>query len=109
MLDQGFGSNEEQDSRSSSSIGGTTSMAGLQRLRPVTMKDFETAVGKLKRSVSEKGSEENWQVYGNGTITSIDGYVVVYNYNFIKTCLTGSFKTNSISIMMERLQMRVCA
>eukprot|EP00978_Attheya_sp_CCMP212_P042575 scaffold261993_cov39-Attheya_sp.AAC.1 len=54
MLDQGFGSNEEQDSRSSSSTGGTTSMAGLQQLRPVTMKDFETAVGKLKRSVSEK-------------------------------------------------------
>eukprot|EP00978_Attheya_sp_CCMP212_P008119 scaffold18872_cov53-Attheya_sp.AAC.1 len=32
-------------------------MAGLQRLRPVTMKDFEMAVGKLKRSVSEKGRE----------------------------------------------------
>eukprot|EP00978_Attheya_sp_CCMP212_P018380 scaffold50225_cov39-Attheya_sp.AAC.1 len=46
-------------------------MAGLQRLRPVTMKDFETAVGKLKRSVSEKGREVNWQVYGNGTMNMV--------------------------------------
>ena len=29
----------------------------FQRLRPVTMKDFETALGKLKRSVSETGRE----------------------------------------------------
>ena len=29
----------------------------LQRLRPVTMADFENALGKLKRSVSEKGRE----------------------------------------------------
>jgi SpoVK/Ycf46/Vps4 family AAA+-type ATPase len=29
----------------------------FQRLRPVTMKDFEAALGKLKRSVSETGRE----------------------------------------------------
>ena len=29
----------------------------LQRLRPVNTKDFETALSKLKRSVSEKGKE----------------------------------------------------
>jgi hypothetical protein len=29
----------------------------LQRLRPVTAEDFETALNKLKRSVSEKGRE----------------------------------------------------
>jgi SpoVK/Ycf46/Vps4 family AAA+-type ATPase len=61
MLDQGLfiGSNNDKDQDSSSGAGGgtTVSMAGLQRLRPVTMKDFETAVGKLKRSVSEKGRE----------------------------------------------------
>merc|ERR1712071_482442 len=31
--------------------------SSLQRLRPVTMKDFENALSKLKRSVSEKGRE----------------------------------------------------
>ena len=31
--------------------------SSLQRLRPVTMEDFESAMSKLKRSVSEKGKE----------------------------------------------------
>lgn len=34
-----------------------TSGAGFQMLRPVTMKDFESAMRKLKRSVSETGRE----------------------------------------------------
>jgi len=32
-------------------------VSGLQRLRPVTMADFDLAISKLKRSVSEKGKE----------------------------------------------------
>lgn len=34
-----------------------SSMSGLNRLRPATMEDFESAMKKLKRSVSEKGRE----------------------------------------------------
>lgn len=46
LLDQGFVNSREDVTEGS-----------LQRLRPVTMKDFDTALGKLKRSVSEKGKE----------------------------------------------------
>mmetsp|Transcript_19209 Transcript_19209/g.44592 ORF Transcript_19209/g.44592 Transcript_19209/m.44592 type:complete len:1482 (+) Transcript_19209:146-4591(+) len=46
LLDQGF-----VDSRKDITEG------SLQRLRPVTEDDFETALSKLKRSVSEKGRE----------------------------------------------------
>jgi SpoVK/Ycf46/Vps4 family AAA+-type ATPase len=46
LLDQGF-----VNSRADITEG------SLQRLRPVTMNDFDTALGKLKRSVSEKGRE----------------------------------------------------
>eukprot|EP00526_Cylindrotheca_closterium_P028863 CAMPEP_0113610466 /NCGR_PEP_ID=MMETSP0017_2-20120614/5045_1 /TAXON_ID=2856 /ORGANISM="Cylindrotheca closterium" /LENGTH=1415 /DNA_ID=CAMNT_0000519363 /DNA_START=171 /DNA_END=4418 /DNA_ORIENTATION=+ /assembly_acc=CAM_ASM_000147 len=46
LLDQGFADSEEDVTEGS-----------LQRLRPVTMDDFESALSKLKRSVSEKGRE----------------------------------------------------
>jgi SpoVK/Ycf46/Vps4 family AAA+-type ATPase len=46
LLDQGFINTREDVTEGS-----------LQRLRPVTMEDFEKALGKLKRSVSEKGRE----------------------------------------------------
>jgi SpoVK/Ycf46/Vps4 family AAA+-type ATPase len=46
LLDQGFGNVREDVTEGS-----------LQRLRPVTIDDFETALSKLKRSVSEKGRE----------------------------------------------------
>lgn len=46
LLDQGFVNSREDVTEGS-----------LQRLRPVTMDDFETALSKLKRSVSEKGRE----------------------------------------------------
>jgi len=46
LLDQGF-SNSRED----------VTQGSLQRLRPVTMEDFEAALSKLKRSVSEKGRE----------------------------------------------------
>mmetsp|Transcript_31129 Transcript_31129/g.51887 ORF Transcript_31129/g.51887 Transcript_31129/m.51887 type:complete len:309 (-) Transcript_31129:144-1070(-) len=46
LLDQGFVNTREDVTEGS-----------LQRLRPVTMEDFETALSKLKRSVSEKGRE----------------------------------------------------
>ena len=46
LLDQGF-SNMRED----------VTEGSLQRLRPVTAEDFEKALSKLKRSVSEKGKE----------------------------------------------------
>lgn len=46
LLDQGFGESRQDHTRGS-----------LQRLRPVTTADFEDALTKLKRSVSEKGRE----------------------------------------------------
>ncbi|KAL3917015.1 MAG: hypothetical protein SGILL_004910, partial [Bacillariaceae sp.] len=46
LLDQGFVNSREDVTEGS-----------LQRLRPVTMDDFENALSKLKRSVSEKGRE----------------------------------------------------
>jgi SpoVK/Ycf46/Vps4 family AAA+-type ATPase len=54
LLDQGFGDEEdnfEQD-------GCDASVGGLdQKLRPVTASDFDKAMKKLKRSVSERGRE----------------------------------------------------
>jgi len=47
LLDQGFGGDSRKDITEGS----------LQRLRPVNMEDFEKALSKLKRSVSEKGRE----------------------------------------------------
>jgi len=49
-LDQGF-----DDFSSSSSSSGDGNV--MQRLRPVTMDDFDKAMNKLKRSVSDKGRE----------------------------------------------------
>lgn len=46
LLDQGFTDSREDHTKGS-----------LQRLRPVTTEDFEDALTKLKRSVSEKGRE----------------------------------------------------
>ena len=46
ILDQGFADSEKDVTEGS-----------LQRLRPVTLSDFESALDKLKRSVSEKGKE----------------------------------------------------
>jgi SpoVK/Ycf46/Vps4 family AAA+-type ATPase len=46
LLDQGFVNSREDVTQGS-----------LQRLRPVTSEDFEKALNKLKRSVSEKGKE----------------------------------------------------
>lgn len=46
LLDQGF-----PDTK------GDATEGSLRRLRPVTMEDFESALSKLKRSVSEKGRE----------------------------------------------------
>lgn len=46
LLDQGFVNSKEDITEGS-----------LQRLRPVVMSDFENALNKLKRSVSEKGRE----------------------------------------------------
>ena len=46
LLDEGFANSREDITEGS-----------LQRLRPVTVHDFETALSKLKRSVSEKGRE----------------------------------------------------
>lgn len=52
MLDRGelLDEDEEEDAFESSS-------GGFQMLRPVTMRDFENAMRKLKRSVSETGKE----------------------------------------------------
>jgi SpoVK/Ycf46/Vps4 family AAA+-type ATPase len=47
LLDQGFVSSGGED----------VTQGSLQRLRPVTAEDFEKALNKLKRSVSEKGRE----------------------------------------------------
>lgn len=51
LLDQGSSSSAPSDSREDITQG------SLQRLRPVNMDDFESALSKLKRSVSEKGKE----------------------------------------------------
>eukprot|EP00592_Proboscia_alata_P013653 CAMPEP_0194390586 /NCGR_PEP_ID=MMETSP0174-20130528/110902_1 /TAXON_ID=216777 /ORGANISM="Proboscia alata, Strain PI-D3" /LENGTH=1716 /DNA_ID=CAMNT_0039184117 /DNA_START=459 /DNA_END=5609 /DNA_ORIENTATION=- len=52
MLDEGI----DMDGSPLSTGGGGAAM-GLQRLRPVMQKDFEVALRKLKRSVSENGKE----------------------------------------------------
>ena len=49
LLDQGGGV--------VSAEGGDVTLGSLQRLRPATVEDFEKALSKLKRSVSEKGRE----------------------------------------------------
>jgi len=56
MLDNGFDFSKgtAMDAIDESKHEDITSM---QRLRPVTMKDFDSAMSKLKRSVSEKGKE----------------------------------------------------
>ena len=55
MLDRGFV--EESDEDNEALLDDSSYMSGLNRLRPVQMKDFESAMRKLKRSVSEKGKE----------------------------------------------------
>jgi len=54
MLDRGF---VDDDEDGKSSFEDSSYISGLNRLRPVTMKDFDNAMKKLKRSVSEKGRE----------------------------------------------------
>jgi len=56
MLDLGIESEEDFD-EDNDALGYASSVMKLQRLRPVKMQDFENALGKLKRSVSEKGKE----------------------------------------------------
>jgi len=53
-LDQGF---EMEDGEENSSPLSSIGDSGMQRLRPVTVEDFEKAMNKLKRSVSDKGRE----------------------------------------------------
>ena len=59
ILDNGFdvtssgGVDEGEDSMPNQDA----DLSSLQRLRPVTMGDFDSAISKLKRSVSEKGKE----------------------------------------------------
>mmetsp|Transcript_23414 Transcript_23414/g.51862 ORF Transcript_23414/g.51862 Transcript_23414/m.51862 type:complete len:2105 (+) Transcript_23414:199-6513(+) len=48
---------EEGEDETSGGVGTVEAMASLQRLRPCTMMDFENALKKLKKSVSEKGRE----------------------------------------------------
>lgn len=55
MLDRGFVDDDEDGKQSS--FGDSSYISGLNRLRPVTVEDFEKAMKKLKRSVSEKGRE----------------------------------------------------
>ena len=63
ILDQGFldegddNLDVDEEDEASGGVGTVEAMAALQRLRPVTMKDFESALQKLKKSVSEKGRE----------------------------------------------------
>jgi SpoVK/Ycf46/Vps4 family AAA+-type ATPase len=53
MLDRGELLDEEDEDQDSAG----SSQNGFQMLRPVTMSDFESAMRKLKRSVSETGRE----------------------------------------------------
>jgi SpoVK/Ycf46/Vps4 family AAA+-type ATPase len=53
LLDAGLEIEDENAEEGNSS----KPMPSLQRLRPVKMEDFDKAVGKLKKSVSEKGRE----------------------------------------------------
>lgn len=47
----------EKDANGMSVAESNGTPGSLNRLRPVTMHDFENAMSKLKRSVSEKGRE----------------------------------------------------
>ena len=49
LLDQGFDETEDES--------GEAAVASLQRLRPISQGDLERASKKIKRSVSEKGTE----------------------------------------------------
>ncbi len=53
MLDRGELQSDDEDEELGDGSGGN----GFQLLRPVTMRDFESAMRKLKRSVSETGRE----------------------------------------------------
>jgi SpoVK/Ycf46/Vps4 family AAA+-type ATPase len=53
LLDEGIGALNNEDS----SLSDKSDIFALQRLRPVTNTDFDKAISKLKRSVSEKGKE----------------------------------------------------
>lgn len=55
LLDQGLQLNSDSNEDSVSSQ--DADLSALQTLRPVTNDDFENAMSKLKRSVSEKGKE----------------------------------------------------
>lgn len=49
LLDQGFDETEDES--------GEVAVASLQRLRPISQRDLEKAMAKIKKSVSEKGTE----------------------------------------------------
>jgi ATPase family AAA domain-containing protein 1 len=53
MLEQGFMDNTDETSPQDADA----AMSSLQRLRPVTVGDFDRALSKLKRSVAENGRE----------------------------------------------------
>jgi SpoVK/Ycf46/Vps4 family AAA+-type ATPase len=53
LLDEGIGEFNDEDSPPTHK----SNIFALQRLRPVTNEDFDKAINKLKRSVSEKGKE----------------------------------------------------
>ena len=63
ILDQGFldegddNLDDDEEDEGSGGVGTVEAMASLQRLRLVTIKDSESALQKLKKSVSEKGRE----------------------------------------------------
>lgn len=64
LLDQGYNIDEVAHEMggnlalsSTEGVLNSVESRGLQRLRPVTMEDFESAMKKLKKSVSEKGRE----------------------------------------------------
>jgi SpoVK/Ycf46/Vps4 family AAA+-type ATPase len=57
ILDSGYNISALGSGHQDESSRSQEQLSSLQRLRPVLMGDFESAMSKLKRSVSEKGKE----------------------------------------------------
>jgi SpoVK/Ycf46/Vps4 family AAA+-type ATPase len=57
ILDNGYDISTDESNNQDKDVLSQEDLSSLQRLRPVTMSDFESAMSKLKRSVSEKGKE----------------------------------------------------
>jgi len=57
ILDNGYDISTDENDNQDEDGHSQGDLSSLQRLRPVTMGDFESAMSKLKRSVSEKGKE----------------------------------------------------